>query len=232
MSDIKMISVEQLAACIDHTLLQAQAARTELEKLCSEAVRYCFASIAINPAQLVFCRKQLEGSGARLCACVGFPLGQNTKETKFFETAIAIQEGANEIDYVINITELKAKNFRYIEEEMNSIVTLCRANHVLSKTIFENCYLSDEEKRELCRIALGVGPDFIKTSTGFGSGGATIEDVRLMKAMVGDKIKIKAAGGIRDLKTALAMLDCGAERLGSSAGVGIIEELKQSKTGV
>ena len=232
MSDIKTISVEQLATCIDHTLLKAQATRPELEKLCSEAVRYCFASIAINPAQLVFCRKQLEGSGVRLSVCVGFPLGQNTKETKFFETATAIQEGANEIDYVINITELKAKNFRYIEDEMNSIVTLCRTNHALSKVIFENCYLSDEEKRELCRIALVVRPDFIKTSTGFGSGGATIEDVRLMKAMVDDKIKIKAAGGIRDLKTAFAMLDCGAKRLGSSAGVAIIEELKQSKTGV
>ncbi|MDR2536819.1 MAG: deoxyribose-phosphate aldolase [Treponema sp.] len=226
MSGIKTISAEQLAAYIDHTLLKAQATRAEFEKLCAEAVRHCFASIAINPAQLVFCRKQLEGSGMRLSVCVGFPLGQNTKDMKFLEAMTAIQEGANEIDYVINITELKAKNFRYVEDEMNSIVTLCRVNHVLSKVIFENCYLSDEEKRELCRIALAVCPDFIKTSTGFGSGGATLEDVRLMKDLVGDKIKIKAAGGIRNLKTALAMLDCGAERIGSSAGVAIIEELK------
>ncbi|MDR1399911.1 MAG: deoxyribose-phosphate aldolase [Treponema sp.] len=226
MSDTKMISAEELAACIDHTLLKAQATRADLEKLCAEAVQYGFASIAINPAQVAFCLKQLEGSGVRLSACVGFPLGQNIKDLKFLEAMNAIEEGANEIDYVINLTELKAKNLRYIEDEMNSIVLLCRVNHVLSKVIFENCYLSDEEKGELCRIALAVRPDFIKTSTGFGTGGATLEDVRLMKDIVGDKIKIKAAGGIRDLKTALAMLDCGAERLGSSVGVAIIEELK------
>lgn len=227
MSDIKTISVERLAAYIDHTQLKAQATHADLEKLCAEAAQYRFASVAINPAQVVFCRKQLEGTGIRLCACVGFPLGQNTKDIKFLEAMTAIQEGANEIDYVINITELKAGNFRYIEDEMNSIVILCRTNHALSKMIFENCYLSDEEKREVCRIALLGCPDFIKTSTGFGTSGATLEDVKLMKGMVGNKIRIKAAGGIRDLKTAFAMLDCGAERLGSSAGVAIIEELKQ-----
>lgn len=219
------MTAEQLAAHIDHTMLKANAARADFEQLCAEGAQYGFASIVVNPAQLEFCRRQLAGTGTRVSVCVGFPLGQNTKEIKFLEAMTAIREGADEIDYVINITELKARNFRFVEDEMESMVTLCRTNHVLSKVIFENCYLSDKEKRDLCRIALAVGPDFIKTSTGFGSGGATIDDVRLMKEMTEGRIKIKAAGGIRDLNTALAMIEAGAERLGTSAGAAIVRSL-------
>jgi deoxyribose-phosphate aldolase len=229
MIDNKTITLEQFAACFDHTLLKAQAERAQLEKLCADAAKFQFASVAINPAQLIFCRDLLEGKGVSLCVTVGFPLGQSTTHLKFLETMSAIRNGANEIDYVVNITDVKAKDHRAIEDEMTSIVSLCGMNHVASKVIFENCFLTDEEKRDLCRIALSVGPTFVKTSTGFGSSGATVEDVRLMKSIVGDKIKVKAAGGIRDLKTALAMLDAGAERLGSSASVSILEEFKKRK---
>jgi deoxyribose-phosphate aldolase len=229
MSDINTITTAQLAKYFDHTQLKAQAERADLEKLCAEAAQYQFASVAINPAQLAFCRDLLDGAGVNLCITVGFPLGQNTTHIKFLETMSAIQDGATEIDYVVNITDVKAKNFHAVEAEMTSLVSLCRMNRVASKVIFENCFLTDQEKRELCRIALAVGPDFIKTSTGFGTGGATLEDVKLMKDMVGDKIKIKAAGGIRDLKTALAMLDRGAQRLGSSASVAIVEEFKKQR---
>jgi deoxyribose-phosphate aldolase len=226
---MKTITPAAFAAYFDHTQLKAQAERADLEKLCAEAASYQFASVAINPAHVVCCRKLLDGSGVSLCTTIGFPLGQNTKHIKFLETLTALQEGADEIDYVVNITEVKAKNFRYIEDEMASIVNLCHTNRAISKVIFENCFLTDEEKRELCRIALTVGTDFIKTSTGFGSGGATLEDVKLMKEMVGDKLKVKAAGGIRDLKTALAMIDCGAQRLGSSASVAIVDEFKKGR---
>ena len=147
-------------------------------------------------------------------------------ETKIFETNDVIEKGAKEVDYVVNIVELKSGNWEYIEKEMISIVNACNKNGVISKVIFENCYLNDDEKRKLCQIALKVHPNFIKTSTGFGSGGATEEDIRLMKSIVGDEIKIKAAGGIRDLRTALSMIRAGASRIGTSCGTQIIDELK------
>ena len=146
-----------------------------------------------------------------------------------FETKDAIEKGADEIDYVINVAELKNKNYDYIKKEMEEIVKICREAGKTSKVIFENCYLTDDEKRKVAEIAKEVKPDFIKTSTGFGTGGATVEDVKLMKSVVGDEVKVKAAGGIRDLKTALAMIEAGAERLGTSAGVAIVEEYNNQK---
>ena len=156
-------------------------------------------------------------------------MGQTTIECKVFETKDAIEKGADEIDYVINVAELKNKNYDYIRTEMEQIVAVCREAKVLIKVIFENCYLTDDEKRKVAEIAKEVKPDFIKTSTGFGTGGATIEDVKLMKSVVGDEVKVKAAGGIRDLKTALAMVEAGAERLGTSAGVAIMEDFKEQE---
>ena len=150
-------------------------------------------------------------------------------ECKIFETKDAIEKGADEIDYVINVAELKNKNYDYIKKEMEEIVKICREAGKTSKVIFENCYLTDDEKRKVAEIAKEVKPDFIKTSTGFGTGGATVEDVKLMKSVVGDEVKVKAAGGIRDLKTALAMIEAGAERLGISAGVAIVEEYNNQK---
>lgn len=225
----KMVTVEQLANMIDHTNLKAFADDAAFEKLCDEAKKYNFKMVAINPAQTVRCKKKLEGSPVHVGAAIGFPLGQTTLECKIFETKDAIEKGADEIDYVINVAELKNKNYDYIKKEMEEIVKICREAGKTSKVIFENCYLTDDEKRKVAEIAKEVKPDFIKTSTGFGTGGATVEDVKLMKSVVGDEVKVKAAGGIRDLKTALAMIEAGAERLGTSAGVVIVEEYNNQK---
>ena len=225
----EMVTVEQLANMIDHTNLKAFADDAAFEKLCDEAKKYNFKMVAINPAQTVRCKKKLEGSPVNVGAAIGFPLGQTTLECKIFETKDAIEKGADEIDYVINVAELKNKNYDYIKKEMEEIVKICREAGKTSKVIFENCYLTDDEKRKVAEIAKEVKPDFIKTSTGFGTGGATVEDVKLMKSVVGDEVKVKAAGGIRDLKTALAMIEAGAERLGTSAGVAIVEEYNNQK---
>lgn len=225
----EMVTVEQLANMIDHTNLKAFADDAAFEKLCDEAKKYNFKMVAINPAQTVRCKKKLEGSPVHVGAAIGFPLGQTTLECKIFETKDAIEKGADEIDYVINVAELKNKNYDYIKKEMEEIVKICREAGKTSKVIFENCYLTDDEKRKVAEIAKEVKPDFIKTSTGFGTGGATVEDVKLMKSVVGDEVKVKAAGGIRDLKTALAMIEAGAERLGTSAGVAIDEEYNNQK---
>lgn len=224
-----MVTVEQLANMIDHTNLKAFVDDAAFEKLCDEAKKYNFKMVAINPAQTVRCKKKLEGSPVHVGAAIGFPLGQTTLECKIFETKDAIEKGADEIDYVINVAELKNKNYDYIKKEMEEIVKICREAGKTSKVIFENCYLTDDEKRKVAEIAKEVKPDFIKTSTGFGTGGATVEDVKLMKSVVGDEVKVKAAGGIRDLKTALAMIEAGAERLGTSAGVAIVEEYNNQK---
>lgn len=225
----EMVTVEQLANMIDHTNLKAFADDAAFEKLCDEAKKYNFKMVAINPAQTVRCKKKLEGSPVHVGAAIGFPLGQTTLECKIFETKDAIEKGADEIDYVINVAELKNKNYDYIKKEMEEIVKICREAGKTSKVIFENCYLTDDEKRKVAEIAKEVKPDFIKTSTGFGTGEATVEDVKLMKSVVGDEVKVKAAGGIRELKTALAMIEAGAERLGTSAGVAIVEEYNNQK---
>lgn len=225
------LTPEQLAKYFDQTLLKAYVSDEEFKEFCEECKKYNFKMVAINSAPVTKCKKFLEGSDVLVGAAIGFPLGQTTIEAKVFETIQAIENGADEIDYVINIVELKNRNLEYIREEMKKIVDICKEKKVTSKVIFENCYLTDEEKKMLCVIALEVGPDFVKTSTGFGTGGATIEDVKLMKSIVGDRIKIKAAGGVRDLETALAMIEAGVERIGTSAGVTIIEELKGSYVG-
>lgn len=220
----KALTPSRLAGYFDHTFLKPFATCADLRRLCEESMKYGFAMVAINPAPVAFCRDVLKGSGVHVGAAIGFPLGQNTKEIKRSEAIDAIENGADEIDYVVNITQLKEKNYDYIEAEMAGIVEVCRSEGKISKVIFENCFLTDDEKRELCRIALNVRPDFIKTSTGFGTGGATFDDVRLMKEAVGDAIKVKAAGGVRDLDTALQMIELGAERIGTSASVTIMEE--------
>ena len=224
-----MITVEQLANMVDHTNLKAFADDAAFTKLCDEARKYNFKMVAINPAQTVRCKEKLKDSLVHVGAAIGFPLGQTTLECKIFETKDAIKKGADEIDYVINVAELKNKNYDYIKKEMEEIVKICKEAGKISKVIFENCYLTDDEKVKVAEIAKEVKPDFIKTSTGFGTGGATVEDVKLMISVVGDEVKVKAAGGIRDLKTALAMIEAGAERLGTSAGVAIVEEYMKQK---
>ena len=217
------ITREQLAGMIDHTNLKAFADDAAIKKLCEEAKKYGFKALAINGAQIERCRKYLGDSPVCIGSTVGFPLGQMTIESKVFEAEDAIRKGAHEIDYVLNVSELKNGNKNYIEREMQEITGVCHAHGVVCKVIFENCYLTDDEKKAAAEIALKVRPDFIKTSTGFGTGGATVEDVRLMKAVVGDAVKVKAAGGIRDFETALAMIEAGAERLGTSAGVELMK---------
>lgn len=224
-----MIGVNELANMIDHTLLKADATKVEFERLCKEADEYGFKMVAINSYPVAMCRKFLKESKVHVGAAIGFPLGQTTIKTKISEIEEAIQNGADEIDYVINIGKLKEGDIEYLREEMEAIVTLSRENDIISKVILENCYLTDEEKIAVCKIAKEVKPDFVKTSTGFGTGGATVEDVALMKKIVGDAVKVKAAGGIRDVETALQMIKAGAERLGTSSGIKIIEEYKNFK---
>ena len=222
-----MISAKELAAMFDHTNLKAFASEQDFELLCREAAENHFAMVAINSSPVALCKRLLEGSGVHVGAAISFPLGQTTVETKVFETENAIQNGADEIDYVLNVGELKQGNLDYIRREMESIVAICRKNRVICKVIFENCYLTQDEIRSAAQIAREVGPVFIKTSTGFGTGGATVEDVRLMKETVGDKVRVKAAGGIRDLDTCLAMIEAGAERIGTSSSLKILEEYNQ-----
>lgn len=222
-----MISAKELAAMIDHTNLKAFASDKDLELLCREAAENHFAMVAINSAPVALCKKLLEGTGVHVGAAISFPLGQTTLETKAFETENAIENGADEIDYVLNVGRLKQGDLDYIRREMETIVGVCRKHKVISKVIFENCYLTPEEIRAAAEIAREVRPDFIKTSTGFGTGGAAVEDVRLMKETVGDLVKVKAAGGIRDLDTCLSMVEAGAERIGTSSGLKIMEEYAQ-----
>ena len=215
---------KDLAQMVDHTQLRAYAVKEDFEKLCKEAADYGFKMVAINSYPVELCSKLLKGTGVHVGAAIGFPLGQTTIENKVHETKQAIENGADEIDYVINIGKLKEKDYDYIEREMTEIVKACREKNILSKVIFENCYLTDDEKIKVSEIAVKVKPDFIKTSTGFGTGGATLEDVKLMKSIVKDEVKVKAAGGIRDLDTFLAMVEAGAERIGTSAGIEIMNE--------
>lgn len=228
------LTPEVLAKYFDQTLLKPYATERDFEGFCAQSAAYHFKMVAINSVPVKMCKKFLADSDVLVGAAIGFPLGQTTIENKVHETKQAIADGADEIDYVINIGALKSGNLSYIEEEMRAIVSVCRAHEKTIKVIFENCYLTDAEKSSLCEIALKVRPDFIKTSTGFGTPapgvavGATVEDVKLMKSIVGDAIKVKAAGGVRTLEQALAMIEAGAERIGTSAGVDIIEELKKS----
>lgn len=219
-------SLDDLCRLVDHTNLKPYATREDIQKLCDEAKTYHFKMVAINQTQTKLCADLLKGTDIHVGAAISFPLGQTSVASKLFETKDAIANGADEIDYVINITELKAKNYDYIKSEMEQIVSVCRESHVLSKVIFENCYLTKEEIAKLAEIAKEVKPDFIKTSTGFGAGGATMEDVKLMKSIVGSEVKVKAAGGIRDADTFISMIKNGADRIGCSAGIQIIEVIK------
>lgn len=220
---IEELTRTQLADMFDHTNLHADASAADMKKLCDEAGENGFHMVAVNSVQTALCKKYLAGSKVHVGAAISFPLGQTCLETKLFETKLAISQGADEIDYVVNLTEVKNGNFEYVKREMESIVSACRENHVISKVIFENCYLTKEEIRHLAEIAKEVRPDFIKTSTGFGTGGAKAEDVRLMKETVGDAVKVKAAGGIRSWETCREMIEAGAERIGTSSSFKILE---------
>ena len=229
MININELNREKLCKLFDHTYLKAYAQQKDFERLCDEARQYGFMMVAINSAPVALCKRLLSGSDVHVGAAIAFPLGQTSIRSKCAETIKAINNGADEIDYVINIGKAKDHDYDYIKEEMEAIVKICKERSVLSKVIFENCYLDKEGIRQLALIAKEVKPDFIKTSTGFGTSGAAVEDVRLMKETVGDEVKVKAAGGIRDWPTCKAMLEAGAERIGTSSSIKILEEFLQKK---
>lgn len=206
---------------IDHTLLKAVATPDDIIKLCDEANKYHFASVCVNPVNVALAHKLLSGTDVLTCTVIGFPLGANTIEVKAFETTQAIADGADEVDMVISVGQAKAGNWDYVYEDIKAVVEA--ANGVLVKVIIETCYLTDEEKVMACKMAAKAGADFVKTSTGFGTGGATPEDVRLMYQTVAGACKVKASGGIRCAEDFDKMVEAGAERIGCSAGVKIME---------
>lgn len=223
--DTSTLTKESLCRMFDHTELKAFVDDKRMEELCGEAKKLHAAMVAINSVQTALCRRFLKDTDIHVGAAVSFPLGQTTIATKVFETRDAIANGADEIDYIINITEVKNGNFDYIRDEMRQIVAACREKEgIICKVILEICYLTEDEIRRICEIAREVKPDFVKTSTGWGTGGATVEGVRLMKEVVGDAVKVKAAGGIRSWESCKAMLEAGAERIGTSSSFKILEE--------
>ena len=214
----------QIAAIIDHTLLRPDATEDEIGTLCAEAKQYGFASVCINPSYVRFAARQLEGSGVKVCTVIGFPLGATTTSDKIQETQRAIEGGATEIDMVINIGALKDREDQFVERQIASVVHEAHRSGALCKVIIETALLTDDEKERVCRYAARAGADFVKTSTGFSRWGAKVEDVALMRRIVGPKIGVKASGGIRTLSDALAMIEAGATRIGASSGVAIVEE--------
>lgn len=229
MLDLNFLSKEGLAALFDHTNLKPYATTADMEKLCREAAEYGFAMVAVNSCQTACCKRLLAGTAVHVGAAISFPLGQTSIPVKAFEAREAISSGADEIDYAVNLTQVKEGNWAYVQREMEELVSLCREQGVISKVIFENCYLEKWEIDRLSALALQVRPDFIKTSTGFGSGGATAEDVRRMKDIVGNAVKVKAAGGIRTWAACRDMLLAGADRIGSSAGLQILAEFERER---
>lgn len=214
-----------IAKYIDHTILKPEATIEDVKKLCREAKEYNFASVCVNGCHAKLVSDELAGSNVKTCVVVGFPLGAMTKKAKAFETAEAIENGANEIDMVINIGALKEKNYELFKEDIEAVVDAAKGKAIV-KVIIETCLLTDEEKVKACEIAKEAKADFVKTSTGFSNGGATKEDIALMRKTVGDNIGVKASGGIRDYKTAMEMIDAGASRIGASAGIAIVNESK------
>jgi deoxyribose-phosphate aldolase len=213
-----------VASMIDHTLLKADATRREIEVLCREAAEYRFATVCVNPTWVATCAQRLRGSGVAVTSVVGFPLGATTADVKHYETRRAIFDGAREIDMVINIGALKSGDLRLVERDIEAVAVPCREAGALSKVIIEAALLTDEEKVTACTLARAAGADFVKTSTGFGPGGATVADVALMRRTVGEEMGVKAAGGVRDLEGLKAMVAAGATRVGASAGVRIVQE--------
>ena len=215
-----------VAAMIDHTLLKPDATRQNIEELCREAAQFKFATVCVNPTWVALCARLLAGSGVGVCSVVGFPLGAATADVKGYETQRAIFDGATEIDMVINVGALKSGDLRVVERDIEAVVAPCRECRVLSKVIIEAALLTDDEKVTACTLAKAAGADYVKTSTGFGPGGATAADVALMRRVVGAEMGVKAAGGVRDLESVKAMIAAGATRVGASAGVKIVQQAR------
>ncbi|WP_290062319.1 deoxyribose-phosphate aldolase [Paraclostridium bifermentans] len=211
---------KNIAKMIDHTILKAFATENDVKQLCKEAKEYNFFSVCINPANVELAKKELEGSNVKVCTVIGFPLGANTSEVKAFETDDAIKKGADEVDMVINIAALKDKKYDYVLNDIKAVVDASN-KRALVKVIIETCYLNDEEKKIACELSVKAGADYVKTSTGFGTGGSTPEDIKLMRDVVGPNIGVKASGGVRNQKDAKAVIEAGCSRIGASASIAI-----------
>ncbi|MFO0840729.1 MAG: deoxyribose-phosphate aldolase [Phycisphaerae bacterium] len=222
-----------MAAYVDHTLLKPDSTAEQISSLCDEARQYGFASVCVSPCWVTLAAQRLAGASPKVCTVVGFPSGAHAPETKAFEARQAISAGAREIDMVINVGALRSGDDEWVYQDIRGVTEVCKAGGAICKVIIEAAYLTDDEKIRACRAALRAGADFVKTSTGFGPGGATVHDVSLMaEAVRGTKIRVKAAGGIRTLEDALTMIRAGAARLGASAGVRILQEAEGARIAV
>jgi deoxyribose-phosphate aldolase len=215
-----------VASLIDHTLLKPDATRQDIERLCHEAAEFKFATVCVNPAWIAVCSQLLRGTSVGVCSVVGFPLGATVSDVKHFETHRVLFDGAREVDMVINIGALKSGDLRTVERDIEAVTEPCRAAGALSKVIIETAFLTDDEKVSACSLAKAAGADYVKTSTGFGPGGATVHDVALMRRVVGADMGVKASGGVKDLDALRAMVAAGASRVGASAGVKIVQQSK------
>jgi deoxyribose-phosphate aldolase len=218
----------EIARRIDHTLLKPDATREQIETLCREAREHGFATVCVNPTWVRLCADLLRGSETRVCTVAGFPLGATPPEVKAYEAGRVVEDGAAEVDMVMNVGALKSRDYRLVERDVAGVVAACHPRGASVKVIIEAALLTDDEKVKACVLSRVAGADFVKTSTGFGPGGATAADVALMRRVVGPSMGVKAAGGVRDLKAAQAMLEAGADRIGASVGVKIIQEAAQS----
>ncbi|MFC0474387.1 deoxyribose-phosphate aldolase [Robertmurraya beringensis] len=216
--------MKEIAKMIDHTLLKAEATKDQIEQLCAEAKEYQFASVCVNPTWVAYASELLKGTGVDVCTVIGFPLGANTPETKAFETTNAIENGATEVDMVINIGALKNGDDSLVEKDIQAVVNAAKGK-ALTKVIIETSLLTEEEKARACKLAVSAGTDFVKTSTGFSTGGATVDDIALMRKTVGPTIGVKASGGVRSAEDAKNMIDAGATRIGASSGIAIVKGL-------
>lgn len=214
------ITKKNVAGIIDHTLLKQQASEEQIAKICAEAMEYNFASVCINPCYVKQCAEALKDSSVNVCTVIGFPLGASTTATKAFETRDAVANGAVEIDMVVNVGAIKSGKWDYVKNDIKAVVDAAAGK--LVKVIIETCLLTDDEKRQVCQIAKEAGADFVKTSTGFSTGGATPEDVALMRETVGPDMGVKASGGIHTAEEAIACINAGATRLGVSAGIAVV----------
>jgi deoxyribose-phosphate aldolase len=213
---------EEIAKIIDHTLLKPEATKEQIRSICEEALKYKFASVCVNPGQVSFVRDLLKGSDVKVCTVIGFPLGANASKVKAFEASEAIKEGAEEVDMVINIGRLKDKDYDYVRDDIKAVVESAKGK-ALTKVIIETCLLTDDEKVTACKLAKEAGADFVKTSTGFSKGGATYEDIKLMRETVGTDMGVKASGGVRSYQDAVSFIEAGASRVGASASIAICE---------
>ncbi|WP_409478577.1 deoxyribose-phosphate aldolase [Pseudobdellovibrio sp. HCB154] len=219
-SDLKKLTPEDIAQYIDHTLLKPEATRAQIQKLCEEALVHKFYAVCVNSSMISVCKEILKNSAVKIAAVIGFPLGACDTSTKVFETTRALNLGATEIDMVVHLGAVKSQDWSYVEKDIKDVVMAAQGHPV--KVILETHMLTEEEKRKVCEISLHAGAHFVKTSTGFSGGGATVEDVTLMKSIVQSKAQVKASGGVRDFDAAVKMITAGATRIGTSSGVAIV----------